>query len=59
MYTYEGSSTIYVDTLSRIFQAGPGATFESEMRIGGLSADDASAIGILHELSLPVRNEEL
>jgi RHS repeat-associated protein len=49
--TYPGSNVVWVNTLSSIFQALPGATFFQNLRVGGVSATDAGIYGLFHELS--------
>ena len=49
--TYPGSKIVWVNTLSMVFQALPGATFYQNLRIGGVSAMDSGIYGLLHELS--------
>jgi hypothetical protein len=49
--TYAGSTVVWINIQSPLFQALPGDTFYGGLRPGGLSADNAGAVGILHELN--------
>jgi hypothetical protein len=50
-YTSPGSNFVFINTLSSVFQALPGARFFGELRIGGVTATEAGIYGVLHELS--------